>query len=260
MKIKSIAAAIALSAVSFSANAAFDIDGADVGPGGGNGSGSVVLTVLNVDGSNQTSMSIDLGLTVSDFLNNSVAANTDLLSGAEETSLVNFLGASNGAISWDVVGIVNNGSSFDIGFLTTTNGAPGSFNDNDISSNFATMASWMDATGGNASGNVSTFADATLPGGGADSNHNISFVPQIGGLGDELSFDAFLRGFGPGGDGSAFNALANTFTLSTDGTALTYNASAAVIPLPAAAWVFISAVIGLAGVARRRNSLPVAAA
>ena len=106
----------------------------------------------------------------------------------------------------------------------------------------------MGAVANNASGNVSTFSDATAPGGGADGSHNITFVPQTGSLGDLLSFDAFLQSFGPGGDGSSFSALGNTFVLSTDGTALTYNA----IPLPAAAWVFISAVLGLAGVARRR--------
>ena len=260
MKLKSIAAAIALSVVSVNANAAFSNDNFLGGVGSGDGSGSAVLTVLNTDGASQTSISIDLGLTMSDFLNNNVAANTDVLGGAEEAALVNFLNGSNGAISWDVVGVVNNGNG-DLGFLTTTSGPTGFFDETVVASNVVNQASWFDSVANNAIGNVSSFSDATLPGGAADANHNINFVSQAGALGVELAFDAFLRGFGPiNGDGSAFNALANTFTLSTDGTALTYNASSAVIPLPAAAWVFISAVLGLAGVARRRTSVSAAAA
>jgi hypothetical protein len=254
MKFKAIAAAVALSAVSVGANAAFDFDNYTAF-GGGNGSGTAILTVLNDEATGtDTSISIGLGFTAKDFLLGNVAAGTDLLAGTDETALVDFLSTATGAISFDVVAVSNNGPDLKLGVLSTV-GSVGSFDDSKIQSAITKQGTWIDSMNQNGTfdgtGNVATFSGAGVDanGGARDGNHDIGFLGQTGVIGDTLSFDSFLMTFaGPG----AQNPL-NTLTLSADGTSLVYGASSA-IPLPAAAWVFMSAMLGLAGVARRRTA------
>ena len=258
MKFKSIAAAVALAAVSVNANAAFDSDNFS-SFGGGNGLGTALLTVINDEDQTanpslvDTSITIGLGFSAKDFLSGNVASGTDLLSGTNESALVNFLANATGAISFDVVAVTNNGPDLQLGFLSTVSSV-GAFDDSKIQNTLNKQGTWIEAMNGNGvfdlTGNVASFSGVGVDanGGARDGNHDIAFLGQLGGLGDTLSFDSFLMTFDTAGVQNSLNSI----TLSADGTQLIYGSAA--IPLPAAGWVFVSALLGLAGVARRRSA------
>lgn len=99
-------------------------------------------------------------------------------------------------------------------------------------------------------------ADPTCTGNSTSCNAALSANPDWSGLTVNLVFDdASLSSFsgtviGVSRSGSGLTANTTTITHSIAGAAVVSE-----IPLPAAAWLFGTGLVGLAGVARRRNAL-----
>lgn len=245
MNFKKIAAAVALAAVAVNANAAFDIDGS-TGVGTGNGSGSVVLALLNDTTNVDTSLSVDLGITTGEFLAGSVAFG-NLLDPAAAAAVAKFVAASTGTISWDVVGRINDGPNVKIGFLSTVTSYTGNaITQSSLFSAAGGQGTWIASNFANANSGADSmveYADATSIGGALDPNHTNILVNQRVAMGDSAMFDAVLFDTTTGG-GTPLNLGVMTF----DGASLEY----AAVPVPAAVWLFGSALVGLVGAARRR--------
>jgi hypothetical protein len=250
MKLKALAAVVAL-AFAGSANAAFETDGMP-GIGVGNGSGSVVLSVVDDTASTDTSIAIDLGILSGDILNGAVTMGTMLSNHAELNS---FLASATGNVKWDITAIVNDANSYDLGMLQTVVGGVMPTHDySSVTGAMGAQGSWMDGIRGVAgSDTFATFADATKPGGhygpGSDADAALNSYITDANLGDTVDFLAIMAGYGPAGWGKDLQ----DFTLAWDGSnaTLTYGA-ASVVPVPAAAWLFGSAMLGMVGVARRK--------
>lgn len=249
------AAAVALMA-SAGANAAFDPDGSiDFG---GSGAGDVVLSVVELtgDGANSPYVNISFG-SVADYL----AATVDGIVVDNNVELDNLLSNATNAIAWNVVGIYNNIDLSGFGLLTTATAAPTATDYTVMSSAVNNNRTWMTANQGVAVGDTVTGTNATGDVQGALNGNKIGLVGQAGNhtvsaaLGDSLNFfqhfatDNFLANGGVA-DVDALREFTLTYN-ALDGAQLTY-AAAAPVPLPAAAWLFASAVLGMVGVARRR--------
>ena len=265
---KAIAAALALSAAG-TANAGID--------GFGTGNGELFFSIR--DNINLTSYVLDMNVTLNAWDQN---ANQ---SWAADSTLNSYLGAGSGDYSWAVMGGDNNGSGVTGGlrYLTTT----------------ATVATnpTMEATIEAGEKNVGlvnwTIMDTSyLVGANAKLDGAPGSVP--GTLGDSATFAIGESGYfenamdtwfnnspmnaasaGVGGEQSFFYVTntgsttafltknkpvdaiqqAGTFSLSTNGD-LNYVAT----PIPAAVWLLGSAMVGLVGVARRREDDQVIAA
>jgi hypothetical protein len=175
---------------------------------------------------------------------------------SNHAELNSFLASATGTVKWDVTGIINDAVTYEMGMLqTVVGGVMPSHSYQQTTNAMGAQGSWMDSIRGVATGSVATFADATSPGGHYDStgNHQIaasgSPYATEGNLGDTLDFLAILTGYGDNGLGTDLE----DFTLAWDGSnaTLTYGA-ASVVPVPAAAWLFGSAMLGMVGVARRK--------
>ena len=177
-------------------------------------------------------------------------------------SLISTALGNGNAIQWNVVGIYNAADFSGFGLLTSSQSAPVPTAYTDMSAAVGFNRSWMGsnntaAGGGNtASGTDALADDGALNGDkispiGRAGNHNVQ-----GGLGDTLNF---FQHFATDGffttTGVADLDPLRDFVLSydaTNGAQLSYGAEVAPVPLPAAAWLFASAVLGMVGVARRR--------
>jgi hypothetical protein len=251
MKLKALAAVVAL-AFAGSANAAFETDGMP-GIGAGTGAGSVVLSVVDDTATTDSSIAIDLGILSSDILNGAVSMGTMLSNHAELNS---FLSSATGTVKWDITAIINDGTSLDMGMLqTVVGGVMPTHNDADAFNAMGGQSSWMDGIRGVAGSNTwAIFADATQPGGhygpGSDYEASVNSYVTDAALGDTVDFLAILAGYGAT---HGFGTDLEDFTLAWDGSnaTLTYGA-ASVVPVPAAAWLFGSAMLGMVGVARRK--------
>jgi hypothetical protein len=246
MKLKALAAVVAL-AFAGTANAAFENDGSTVSTGSGNGSGSVVLSVVDDTASVDTSIAIDLGITSGDVLYGSVSG--VLLTGNADLNA--FLASATGTVKWDVTAIINDGTTYELGMLqTVTSGTMPTHVDADVFNAMGRQGAWMNDISHKASGNVAIFADATSTGGHYDSTGNhqtpasVNSYATESGLGDSVDFLAILAGYGPEGLGKTLSKLKFDYTGG--------NATLSVVPVPAAAWLFGSALLGMVGVARRK--------
>lgn len=231
--VKSVVAAAAFVAAG-AANAA--VLETSEGPGG---SGEIVVSILNQ--TTGLSMLVDTNVLATDLISGNVDS---WASDATLTATINsFLDGSSGKF-W-VASAVN----------------PNFFENTMLSSGTeVTSANILTAVG-----NYNEFAAFTLS--------EVPYVTDLAGDGDDveggldsagnLGFNANLGNWSSGGvelDGNAYitvstnnfsgftqTTLENYWTLSSDGQ-LSY------VPVPAAVWLFGSALIGLAGVARRRRS------
>jgi hypothetical protein len=181
-----------------------------------------------------------------------VADGTVVLTGNADLNA--FLSGTSGTVKWDVTGIVNNGLNGDFAMLqTVVGGAMPAHNDQTVMNAMGAQGAWYNSIAGVATGDVAIFADATAPGGHFDFNSQIpasvNQYPTDSLLGDTVDFLAILADYGPSGTGKDLL----DFTLVWDGSnaTLTYG-TAAVVPVPAAAWLFGSAMLGMVGVARRK--------
>ena len=252
MKMKALAAALALSAAG-SANAAID--------NMSTGNGELFFSIR--DNVNLTSYVLDMNVTMDawdQYTNQTWAA---------DATLTSFLGAGSGNYSWAVMGgdSATGGTVGGLRFLTTaaagqaanwaneTNGGLDQYGIMETS--YLVGANAAIATG--TTGNSATFANTDS--GYFDTNmdfwfNNSPMNAAAAGIGGTQSFY-----FGTNGNVTTNPILANqkivvteqlgSFTLASNGD-LTY-----ATPVPAAVWLLGSALVGLVGVARRRDDAEV---
>jgi len=262
---KVLAASVAL-AVGGVAHAAIDDDNAFT-PGGGNGSGELFLSVIDRGAPSPMSYVLDLGITADQFLAND-ASYLNTLSFAADANLQTLLANPGGTVAWNIAAIHNDyGPTFDdLGYLSTAPAEP--------VANTETLTGWVGMS--NAIAQAGQYLQATNEIIGANNsvlitnpNDNAFYDGPFWGdtwhtslhsteanLDESLGFYFVASNFSEDGDGSSSRVVPflGTWMLSANGE-LTYNAAASVVPVPAAVWLLGSALIGMAGVARRKNSL-----
>lgn len=251
-KMKMLAAAVTL-AVAGTANAASDF---------ASGDSSLFLNVRD-NNAGGASYTLDLGSVLSTFVDGNYSWT--------DTSLTSFLTGKDN-LSWSVIAGDNVGSApaGELHYMSTATDATAAdtalmVNDKLVpftnvggystgvtqamqgaSQNFwietdSALSSFYTTTYDNWQGNATFDATEEWNGVGSSSMQFFSMT-TTGGTGARNNGSTTLVAFDP--------AIAGTFTLSSTG--LTYGAPSAV-PVPAAVWLLGSALVGLAGVGRRRN-------
>ena len=279
MKLKSIAAAVALACgvmLTAQAQAAQVSDDSFASLGFGNGSGNGGLFLSVYDSVGHQSLFMDLGTTVNNFRNN----NSAMLGFSTTNSVLQgFLASVNAAgnlagVQWNVGGISNPGDPASIGVLATY--LP-SVTINDNLNSFDGLTS---VAMGSASSYVNT-NDQNLLNGALTTDGTAVYGNQTQ-LGVGYWSPNYANNYGGGigfhDTGSVGDALFTSFVAvnaadpnfnttvhtsyeqgvwkldSATGT-VTYSAAVSAVPVPAAAWLFGSALVGLTGISRRRKSV-----
>lgn len=265
MKLKMLAAAVAL-AVTGVANAAIENSFT-------NRNGELFLVAY--DDVAVKSYFRDLNILQSDWVLTQNGANHSW-SGVGDTEWTDFLAATGGTtnVRWGVYSgaqMTDDAQNFFDGYygVTTTGGSAGQ-----IGMDFSTIgnaATYMDVKTDNVSlvyaGSMNTINSAYVDG-LTDANSHWTYgnnlngttgntVTTIGGtLYDYLlSLDNSDPTSPSYGVDPTVNQMAGTFSFASDGN-LTYTATAvSAVPVPAAVWLFGSALLGLAGIARRRETV-----
>jgi hypothetical protein len=234
---KALVAAIALAGAS-SAHATLQLSSS--------GNGSIVLAVW--DDVRQVSYVRDLGINYNDFL----PAVQALRTFATDDLFTQTFGESvQGNIRWGVAGGERSGQA-NLAITRRVGEGPVATNNNALNAIGANMDTVMNSANVNLAAGFTSYAtDSTLFNIGRSVNSGrflggAAFAGTwFGGIGEHLAFHNY-RGHATSntlaGTTQTYNAL---FTLTADGT-LHY------VPVPAAVWLLGSALVGMAGVARRR--------
>jgi len=265
MKIKTLVAAMALAAVSTGANAAIVHGSSQV-------DGELFLTVFDEVG--QKSYALDLGFTF-----NQMSADTSLARSYDLSTDANFASFMNNAnLRYTVtganteVGSSRRGTTTQQGFMVTTSGPESAVaiasQDQGTAANGVIASITNMALNSNASAGVPYAAD----GSNGDINlSNVALIGEIGYYGDATWGDTLgNRGVTAsdlvGNEMNMYWARVNeadqtgpllldvigNWNLTSTGQ-LSY-AGVSAVPVPAAVWLFGSGLIGLAGIARRKQA------
>ena len=262
MKLKAIAASVALAAVSVSANAAWENGGGVSSP-----NGELMLTIWN--DATETSMSMDLGVSTLDATGLAIGTTFALDQGGLDYISAATAGA--GDLYFNIVGanadsanIVTNPESYSLYATQVAQPVP-TFSFATLGSNLTIVSNYGLQL--NNSGTLSATDDAVDPtilmsGGtsyagfngywgttmGGMTNQGIGVIESAAAVGDSLyaySFqlsDIAQQDFTPYAVQSA-----GYWVVDLESATLSY------VPVPAAVWLFASGILGLAGVARRRR-------
>ena len=261
MKIKTLVAAIALAATG-TANAAIETSGFD-GQGG-----EIFLTVWNPAA--ESSYALDLNVLFTDMYSvtgEGAGFTRDLSTDANWASVT--AGATSGlqfAVTGGNAALVFN-STFD-GYVPGVTGAMSTAND---SATFLSQATGSQATGTLVGRYEQMISRLNIAAGANDSSYvtvgddayfdnpgtnwgNVDFIYDMEGSVDGGAIGFFYNQTNYTGFDEVGNSVSQLgeFTLSSAGL-LSYTAGTAVIPVPAAVWLFGSGLLGLVGVARRRK-------
>ena len=278
MKLKSIAAAVALACgvmLTAQAQAAqvSDDNFASGGFGQGTGNGGLFLSVYDSIG--HQSLFMDLGTTASNFINN----NAGMIGYSRTNSVLQgFLSSVNAAgnltgVQWNVGGLNNPGDPASIGVIATylpsvtINDNLDSFNGLAQGMNFA--SAYINTNDQNLlNGALTTDGTAVF---GSQSQLGVGYwspnyannygggigFHDTGSVGDAL-FTSFVA---VNAADPNFNTTVHTsfeqgvWKLDAATGTVTYSAAVSAVPVPAAAWLFGSALVGLTGISRRRKSV-----
>ncbi len=254
-QLKILAAALAVVAA-MPASAALIADGTT-------GDGNLFLTAW--DSVAQRSYTLNLGITESAF------TGTSNLSFTPDANMLTFLaGVTPANVNWNVValdttpnGVVTVGGNYNI-FSTaaaapTGSAAPGNSNLLNAGGTANTFIGAVNllipsSPGGNSIDHVSTGATDTAYalGGQFGANFGSKFAfSNTGVLDQSLNFYDFASTTGSNLTKATITPFAGQWDLASNGT-LSF-ASTSAVPLPAAAWLFGSGLVGLVGVSRRKS-------
>jgi hypothetical protein len=249
-QLKLLAAALAVVAAA-PASAALIADGTT-------GNGDLFLSAW--DGAALTSYTLNLGITESAF------TGTSNLSFAADPNMAAFLAAVTPAnVVWNVVAMDSTGSSNAAGALNYfgTGVAAPTTQTQPINSqllNSATMNQYVGSVNNLLGSGNSIEHVSTGPTDFAYGNAGV-FGPKFGGkityntvgtLGQNLNFYEFSSVTGTNLSKVSVTPFAGQWNLGSNGN-LTYTTSVSAVPVPAAAWLFASGLMGLVGVSRRKN-------
>lgn len=242
MKLKALVAAVALVAAG-AANAAITPDG--------NGGTSLIFEAWDTV-SNQ-GYAVNLGKTFDQFL---ASPSTTISAQISSSDLASLLGAdtSGSALNWHVFALKQTGTvAFPTdGFLTTI--APGGMPIAAFDSfalptlEGATNVHVNDLIAALSGANSGLIASSAVAYPGSNGTDYAGFL--LGGASAKTGYGSLdFYNIDNVGDPLAFNKLSTASLSSTGGILL---GAPAAVPLPAAAWLFGSGVLGLVGIARRR--------
>jgi hypothetical protein len=252
---KALAVAVALAATGV-ANAAID------SPSTGNG--ELFLTVYDTTVGNEASFNLGLNINLDSFNGNGSYTFNNIFSDPVFTANFdagNFATQSNW--KWNVVGAASL-PSFEERVMYTEVSSGASINNAAAQNAAGSTLTYQTSLGTCDSCGTNVAADPRYAGANWGSNMNQAApVSDSGSLGDSLYFYLAANNilndpnFDPASS-AAMTQYAYTWKLDSNGT-LTYNAVGAPVPVPAAVWLLGSALVGLVGVARRRESEGLAA-
>jgi hypothetical protein len=254
LRMKSLAVAVALVATGV-AHAAID------SPNTGNG--EMFLTIWDPTVGNEASFNIGLNLNIDSsggktaFNGNGSYTFSNIFSDPVFTSNFNATNLSEMANwKWNITAGATI-PSFDERAMFTENSAGVQLNNSAAQNAAAGVLTYQTALGSCDSCGTHVKASPTYAGDnyGKDFNGNAP-VNNAGSIGQSLFFylaeNNFLNDFLPDGN-AIMTQYAYQWSLDANGN-LTYNAVGAPVPVPAAVWLLGSALAGLVGVARRRDS------
>lgn len=276
MKLKAVVAAVTMAAA-VQANAAINSD-EPLHPFTGTGDGEMFLSVVDRGGTAPQSYVLDLGVTANGFRADPAAFSFSQAADGNLSSLLSHAASDGGSLFWNLAAMSNKGTLTDYGFLTTS-GTPVTLTNTPIgsagiSSATTNLGLYLNAVnflpgmpaGNAANGSVlvtdtsnSAFYDNHTTGSWGSNWDNTGRGTEAA-IGDSMGF--YFVGLNPADNGltSSLASFSGVWTLATDGT-LTYGPAGgpAPVPLPPALWLLGSALVGMVGVARRRNASTVAA-
>lgn len=257
MKLNKLAAAVALATASVGANAAW------VAPADSTDrlvDGELILTVWNAEA--ERAVSVDLGVGSSDFVAG-VASTQSFDLNADD---INWLGGADAGLQWNVMGAstaVENGLP-GYGYYFTSNdeieretgkGFPAFGGQYQV---FGMYQNFLEAGDGDASENASYRTEGDLANAGDANiwgpagNNTVAFFGGISGAANaEDTLSAYTAHYlDPARTNAKVELDANFWALDLQNNSLSYSA----VPVPAAVWLFGSAMLGLAGIARRKKT------
>ncbi len=255
-KTKMLVAAVAM-AVTGAASALDNTSTAGVGS-------ELVFNIWDPTSGQEASFTLGLDLNMNTFSGNTTVNFGNIFANAGFQS---FLGASsvNGAnnlsaLRWNVgAGYTEIFGEEKAAFTHGPVGDPLSIMNNQVTQASTAMANFYSAFGAGNSGGAVNPIDPKFAGDSVAWGETMGggvFQGTAGNVGDSLGFYQFTNNYGPlfeGSDTDPATAVVygGSFSLSQTGD-LIYTASP--VPVPAAVWLLGSAMVGLVGVARRRNS------
>lgn len=258
---KVLVASVAL-AVGGAAQAAIESDDA-MNPGNGDGGGQLFLSVVDRGATSPMSYVLNLGVTAAEFIANDSSSYE--LSFAADSNLQTLLANPGGTVAWNIAAAhsMYGPNLDDLGYLSTAPMPPNPSSDTvlgipGISGALTKIGTYLlpvnTLMGANNSVLVtssSSMAYHDFEGAWGDTWHT-SLHSTEAGLDESLGFYFVATNVSVDGDGSSSRVVPflGTWTLAANGE-LTYSA----VPVPAAVWLLGSALIGMAGVARRKNNL-----
>jgi hypothetical protein len=259
-KIKLTVAALAL-AMAGSANAAI-VNGTDPAlVASGNGANGELF--VNVwDAANQISYTRDLGITFDDMLAQAANATFSLSFAADALYTATFGAVNPNTLVWNLGAVQGFNAAFDnlanYGIMTTGPDAGVFYTEPGVSGAIDVARGYINNVNGVAGGTTADNFSSTSTGGGNYYGNAGVWSNNWGGqmpfsnqtaVGNSLSF--YSLNFNETFDANVMTTFVGDWKLAGDGL-LTYNAQTSVVPVPAAAWLFGSGLIGMIGVARRR--------